>query len=928
MTRLAFLTLLLILSVSAMNEDDGIQLNATQIEKQLEEEIIPRFQKHIERINLRQPKIKHDLEIKVRKIQKSLNKIKKRIEEIKVNMQRSINKMEVQDKQRKEAIKKYQQLKKAKAMNQMKIAKKEVDAISKKCMKTENRLRRMQLVQHKLVKTAERMTRLLRLKRENYNKSDHLRDIRVKRNKAKIVEITHLIKKYKNANLLVKHIRETLEAKKNSGNLDDEYDNLRRRARQCEKKESVAAYQLEDMLKAMNVRADAKSKFKEVKNVLSEKVRSVKNQLRRDKSILRKVTIKRNIMKRQKQRLRNPAEKQRVRDSIKQINRQLIGLKKRVQQNSYALRGLKRKMNRATLAYNSKKRTIESRISRQRMLDLKDERMQLRRTIRSLKRRYTKVERRVLLAEDEPEKIDDLKKRMGEIQRDLKANVQRFNIVKEKIHRYFVAVAKRRASRMKRMTLRQSMLEKRLVVLKRIRAINEKKLTHENSSPRRKIILRKIKGLNRRIRFISRRLRIMTNRLRHITIVKGRKNERKVILYSRKVRLLKKRLARLQIRRQKYNSSDRLLKLIPQVNRLEQETKEKLQRITSVYKKAEEKANILDAEIREIQRMREIESSLKSKEIKKRMHVTEAKLRVLNGRKGSKIDDMKKVLRMKVNRMRSRVRRVDAIRMNRKRRIGISRLNKVLEGGFNRLKKVVIFKKHIGLLNNKIEQAQQVINKLSNIIADGKMKETINIKLDQLRTSINMLTLKRQKLEFLLKKAATTLLRTTAIVKGVAQATVEAHQVHHAQLIVNRDKLEKSIERHANGTFIETERNIERRNHLDELNKHIKESAMSIDEVRIQSAKFAKLTLLVTDGIDDTVEKKGDCELCTTLARIMLQKKKYDGLGAIKTLKHMDRVCNKSKYPTTCYKTLISLGSQIFEQGVTPLSVCRGINKC
>ncbi|BFU20349.1 hypothetical protein EHI8A_001300 [Entamoeba histolytica HM-1:IMSS-B] len=926
MIRTTFILSLLILTTISkeIKDEDGIKLNATALEKRLEEEVIPRFKEHIVRINKRQPQIKQELNLKIKKLTKSLEKIKKRIEEIKVNMQKSINKMEIQDKKRKAAIQKYEKFKKEKAINQMKLAEEEMKQITDKCTKTENILKKMQSNQQRLVKTAERISSLLRIKRKALKKSDEIKNIRVKRNTDKINEITQLIKQYKSTHLLVKNIKDTLNAKKNSGIFDQEYSSLKRKFKQYQRKEITAINQLEDMLKAMTIRQEAKSKFKEVKEVLNEKVKDVKGQIKRDKAILRRVTIKKNILKRKKNSATSSVEKAEAKNSMKQINSELNGLKIRVRQNTLMLRALKRKINRATIAYNAKKRNIEGRISRQRMMDMKDERDKLRSTIKNLKKRYNKIERKVLLNEESPEKIADLKKRMTEIINEIKDTKDKYQNAQNGIHQYFEERRKKYEEKKKHIATRKTILEKRIVVLRRIMTLNEKKLSQENSRGKRQVLLRKIKVLSRRIRRVDRSIKSINRRLRNSIIRASKRSERKVILFSKKERLIKKKLARLVVRRKKYNSSEKLVKLIPQIDRLEKEYKTELKQVKTLLKKAEQEANSMEAEVKEINKIREEEAKIRERNLKKRIHVVQNKLQVLNGRKGGKVNDIKAMLKMKIERMKIRANKNHQIALEKKRKVGISRLNKVLRGGVKRIKKIVLLKRHINSLKERISQAQKVMRELGNIVSNGDMKEKIETKRDELKTSINLMTIKKQKEEFVLRKASSSLLRTAGVIRGISEATIQSHQVQHAKLIVLKDKLEKEI----NQTLINGEEDNEKKNQLYDTNNEIIKTADAINELQIQMGKFSDLVMKVTQGVDDGIKQKSQCEMCTNLARVALKKKKYDGFSTIVVMKSMDNLCRKSKYPTTCYRTLIELGSRVFEEGVTPITACSQINKC
>ncbi|EMS14211.1 DNA repair protein Rad-50, putative [Entamoeba histolytica HM-3:IMSS] len=897
MIRTTFILSLLILTTISkeIKDEDGIKLNATALEKRLEEEVIPRFKEHIVRINKRQPQIKQELNLKIKKLTKSLEKIKKRIEEIKVNMQKSINKMEIQDKKRKAAIQKYEKFKKEKAINQMKLAEEEMKQITDKCTKTENILKKMQSNQQRLVKTAERISSLLRIKRKALKKSDEIKNIRVKRNTDKINEITQLIKQYKSTHLLVKNIKDTLNAKKNSGIFDQEYSSLKRKFKQYQRKEITAINQLEDMLKAMTIRQEAKSKFKE-----------------------------KNILKRKKNSATSSVEKAEAKNSMKQINSELNGLKIRVRQNTLMLRALKRKINRATIAYNAKKRNIEGRISRQRMMDMKDERDKLRSTIKNLKKRYNKIERKVLLNEESPEKIADLKKRMTEIINEIKDTKDKYQNAQNGIHQYFEERRKKYEEKKKHIATRKTILEKRIVVLRRIMTLNEKKLSQENSRGKRQVLLRKIKVLSRRIRRVDRSIKSINRRLRNSIIRASKRSERKVILFSKKERLIKKKLARLVVRRKKYNSSEKLVKLIPQIDRLEKEYKTELKQVKTLLKKAEQEANSMEAEVKEINKIREEEAKIRERNLKKRIHVVQNKLQVLNGRKGGKVNDIKAMLKMKIERMKIRANKNHQIALEKKRKVGISRLNKVLRGGVKRIKKIVLLKRHINSLKERISQAQKVMRELGNIVSNGDMKEKIETKRDELKTSINLMTIKKQKEEFVLRKASSSLLRTAGVIRGISEATIQSHQVQHAKLIVLKDKLEKEI----NQTLINGEEDNEKKNQLYDTNNEIIKTADAINELQIQMGKFSDLVMKVTQGVDDGIKQKSQCEMCTNLARVALKKKKYDGFSTIVVMKSMDNLCRKSKYPTTCYRTLIELGSRVFEEGVTPITACSQINKC
>ena len=176
----------------------------------------------------------------------------------------------------------------------------------------------------------------------------------------------------------------------------------------------------------------------------------------------------------------------------------------------------------------------------------------------------------------------------------------------------------------------------------------------------------------------------------------------------------------------------------------------------------------------------------------------------------------------------------------------------------------------------------------------------------------------------MLRKTTASLLRTTAVIRGITEATIQAHQIVQAKMVLRKAQMEKEL----NSTKINGEEDSEKRTQLDEFISEMKKNAQSINDLQVQVNRYTAMVRSITDKVQETVPPKATCQMCTKLARIALEKQRYNGMKTIKIMKGMDKVCKGSKYPGTCYKTLIELGSRMFEKGTTPNSACASINKC
>ncbi|KAL7722513.1 DNA repair protein Rad-50 [Entamoeba marina] len=877
-------------------------IDSKKVVQELQNVVIPRFQKHIKTIRLKQPALKHHLTIKVTKLSKARTKTQKRVEEIKLEAQKKKNEKELRS------------LSKAPKNVQMNT-KSAFDKINSKCTKTAAVLHKMQTTQKRLVKVVDRITAALRAKKIALRKADSILKMRIARNTKKINEIKQLIKDHQVAVTTSEIMKKQVKQKEANNQMDEEYHILKRNLNKVLLKKHNTVSQLNDMLKAMTVRAEVKNQFKEAKSIIKDRLKDVKVQMKRDKAILRRASLKRRVLKRKSQKNQSKSV------NTKQINNEIRRLRNHIHENSVMLRKLKHKLTRATSAYEAKKKTIEGKISRQKLYALKTERRKLLSDLRKNSKRYTHIERKILMNED-PDRTNEMKNKLSALKNERVDLKKKLAFVKGQIATFFIQRSKRIAEKQHRIAVKQSILKRRVIVLRRIRTLNEKKLSVEKNKRKRHSLLHTIKSLGKRIRFVRLRIRRLTRISRNMTVRNFKRANNKYNQCQRRYSKLQKRLARLQLRKEKYLVSEHFKPLVPQVDRKIKEISLKIKGSQEELRHSEAEANKLDAEVREIKKLRAEEAKVKKTLIKKRLHITESKLQALKGKKGQKAHDVTRMLKMKVRRLKRREKRNELITTKHKRKVGIHRFHMILKGGFKRIKAVVNLQGDLHQLEKKLRKIEMLEREMSTVNINGEEKEKLEVKREELQTARRLIVVQIQKKYFSLQKATASLFRTTAIIRGVAEATIQAHRVTHAKMLIERGKLQQELEQESGDEITsKTQR-------LEDLNEDLKKSAVSIHDLQVQVTKFVELTFRVTRFVNEKLEKKEHCALCLNLAKNTIEKYGLDGVSRIKSMKDMDSYCRQSLHPTECYRTMLLLESKIYEEKATPQSVCNSIGKC
>ncbi|ELP84592.1 kinectin, putative [Entamoeba invadens IP1] len=928
-----YITLLLFCIIQALSQpvannlETSVSINTTKVQTELEKKVIPRFQSHIDRITKRLPEIKHQIQLRIQKVTRRLTATKKKIEEIKVNMNRRLQKMDELAKQKTDLKKTIDQLKNSKTDQKYVKTEARYNQIALQWKRNDFIIKKMQGNLSHFVKNQEHLTAMLRRQNKFLKNVDALHATRVKRNTAQIEKIKKLIQKYE------KQKSEKLKKQ-------DELNNIKKNGKHqsthtvsneiawYEKKESKASRMMSDMLKAMNTRQAAKSRFKEVKEILTDRMNEIKQKLQIEKSLARRVTIQKKILKKklkqsQKKNV-NTTEKDKIKQQIFDVNKKITGMKKKIRKNTLTLRGLQRRINRANRIYTQKKRSLDLKFTKGQFIELKEEKHMLIGEVRRLEQKYNKMERDVLLGKLESSEKEPLKAVLKALSDELNIQRSRLEKVDLKLTMYFAEKRKKVTERISQLKKKVDITEKRLVMMRRLRGMAEKKVISEKQKGKRKMLLRKIRKMGQQIAAVRRKVASLTHRYRQM-IMRSLKAKKRVLRRNLALeKKLKVKLAEFTMRETNYKKSEKLKVLVPQVIRRRNEKQLKLQKIQAKIKLIEQDVQREEAEVKEVRKLIQIEAQMKQNELKQKLTKLAARYEQLRKTKGEGAKEIQKMLKMKILRLRDRYNRKKQIQIKRKRDEGIKKLNTVLQGGVKRIKKVVLLRKRVRQIEAQITEAKKLEDKLSKAQDVKGVEEQIDKKRQELRELVNRLTLKINKIKFVRRKTATSLLRTVGVVRGVFEATINAQEVHRAELVVRQSELDTQLNSSKNS--VEQKREIGSK--LFDVRNDLERIGTDIFEMKDQISKFTKLVEVATRDVDEEVNEKDKCELCQRIAKVAVKEHAYDAFGRIMTMKNMDKICRRAKHQLECYKSLIEVGKRVYERGTTPYMVCKDINKC
>ncbi|ELP92992.1 DNA double-strand break repair Rad50 ATPase, putative [Entamoeba invadens IP1] len=916
--------LLVFLALGDTLPQTNVTIDIASVKNSLVKEVIPRFKNHIEKINKQQPTVKQNLEVLVTKCEKKGERLKKRVEEVKVNMNKYVVRMEENDSLKRGAMTKLNKAKKEKDTTNIAAQTSILSKYAAACSKTETKLRKMQNKLQKLAQQVEENNTALRKRRAALKQCDELKNIRIERNNATIGEIESLIKKQEMSTAQIGIMKTKMEELKGVGIVNGEYDTIRRQIVKAERKESKIEQMLDDLLKAMNKREALKKKFKEEKEILVEKQQTVKTQLSRDKAVLQRIVTRKEAALKKKLSATTQTEKNEAKNEIKTIKLEMKGLKQRVNDNAKVMKGINRQIALLKNEYEAKKKIIAGKLVREKITQLKEERTDIRKRIQNLMKRYNKIERMVLTEDMEPAKKTDLKTRLGQIENDVKIARVSLKTVSDEIKKFYDEKAARKEKKLSKMRQMKFALDKKIVLLRRLRGMVEKKLMKEKSSTQRKMLFKKITAMNKKIRLIRKRsIRIGLSLQRHV-IKKARKGSKRLIHLERKERSIRGYLSRLQVRKEKYSASPKMVAALPQVKRLVSESTSRLKKINEQLKHTEDEVERYEAEVKEIKKLAREEAQVQVVELQKKIHGVSARIKALSGRKGEKIHDIRVMLRLKRDRLKRRLQRNKKIAETRQREEGVLRFNKSLRLGTKKIRKVISLRERAAYLQHKVQEAKELRKNLGDVLTKGSVKEEVDNKRDQLSVTQTKLKLKLEKTEFETRLAVQTLFQASGEERAIYEATNERLNNELKMLKKQVAKVESTL----NQTQFIKDADEQKLAVLDDLKKDVKNTQKAIQEIQIQSQHFTDLVVQATKGVfDKDVPQKAKCEMCTFLAREALTERKYNAEGKIQVMRKMDRVCRKSKYPTTCYQIITKIGSRIYNDIKSPSSLCSSLYK-
>ncbi|KAL7715561.1 DNA repair protein Rad-50 [Entamoeba marina] len=903
-------------------------LNANLIVKDLSKVIIPRFQQHIQSIQIEHPKIKHQLQIEVTKLVKARKTQQKRIEEIKVNMEKIIARLKTLEKKKKqlttELRKQSNNKDNKKTLNKSKLTK-----ITLSCARIGDKLKRMQNGQKRLVKNVEKLGIAIHIKKNTLKKSDKVLKIRIARNVKKIKEIQRLIKEYNEAHQTKVHVKLAIAHKKTNKVIDEEYHILKRNMNKVVLKEQSLIEQLNNILNAMNIRYEAKTKYERAKTKINGELKNVKSQMKKDKAVLKRAVLKKKLLKKRITLTTNSVASNTTNTTnttiitnalnvnVHRINDEIRGLRIRIRDNSRMTKSLQRKLHLTTKTYINKKKSIESHITRQRLVALKVERRKLVKDLHKNRRRYLKVERALLMKQN-PNRLNDYKKRMSALKNEEIDLLSKLKYNKEYITDYYTARTRKFNELKHRIGIEQPILKRRLITLRRLRALNEKKFAAEKIANKRHMIHHTIKSLTNKIKALVKKIHSYTHTTRKITLRNARKAEHILLHHQRKQAMYRKLFKSLTDDKKKYSKDKQLKRILPQVNRRIQEITMKNEKNQKQLIKAENKARQLDNDVHQIKKFELEEAQRKSVHIKKMIHVTNSRLNALKGRKGKRARDMIEMLNNRVSRLRNREKRQALLLEEKNRKSGVARFSMKYRTVYTQYKIVKHLKQRLQKVERKINRMNTLGKKLQNLVIGGVQGQQTESKNDQINTSMNLLLIKKEKLLNQIHNENSLLKQYIIAARGAGEASVQAHTNHIKSISSQKNALIKS--KHSNSESTQLE--------IHYISSLLNRTEKSLYDLKMQITDLSSLSKKSTTITTLNHSSNPRCDVCLQLAKMALVKHNVHGVSRTQTLHELDDVCRNSEHSSLCYKTLVALGSKVFVDNATPLSVCENIHQC
>ena len=505
----------------------------------------------------------------------------------------------------------------------------------------------------------------------------------------------------------------------------------------------------------------------------------------------------------------------------------------------------------------------------------------------------------------------------------------------KEISTYFDKKEEKANQRIESLKHRRTVLERRIVVMKRLRRLNEKNMETEKIKMKRRTLLKKERILTKKIKKFNVRSRRLLRLIRNLVIRKYNRVQKKNKTLDVKLRKIRHKIARHAYRIKHYQSSqfNELKSLIPSLQRRLSEEKQEFFAIRSKHDKYQDLEQELYAEVKEIRKQREEESRLRRQRMLNERRRIMLKLKSLEGKEDDdRVDDLRRMLIMKQQRIERKLNHGKLMQGKKRAKLGIKLMKKVLNSGFRRIKRIVFVANSIYKLRRVNEQASMILQQIDTV-KQNQLNETQHEKLEKrkqkLLTTISMNNISIQKKVDQLKQTVKSLLRATAVVNGINSATLFEQKILQARLIVKKDKLEREVLR-INQTQGITRGVINRINEIEDIDKRMKENLNDLRSLASDLEKYITMVTKLTRNVHDAPHLGNKCSMCKKLAQEAFSVQQKRGFGRIIIVRKMDNYCKKSKYPISCYRVVLGLQSELElkNHGHTPEQVCKNIEKC